>query len=74
MAEKHCWLGGVHFKLGTTIDYISRNPLALTIFTKSIFSQQAMRSYNLAQVEKMTIWDTKNMFVDEVNRLILQEN
>ncbi len=74
MTEKRKWMGNVAIENGVITPYDGMNPLLLTIFTKSVFRTQQERSYYLNLVEKEDIWDSKNMFSNEIRRAILKAN
>ena len=50
------------------------NVLALKFWEKSIEMVQRSRDDYLHLIEKEDIWDTKNSFRNQVNRLILRDN
>ena len=55
-------------------NYLNKNFLALTIFTKTVYRVQQERSYYLNCVQKEDIWDSKNIFRNRVHAAIVEEN
>ena len=74
MTDYKKWMANNTLEYGQDNNYFSMNPLALVIYTKGIFRQQQARSYFLSLVEREDIWDSKNSFENEVQRMIQQHN
>lgn len=55
-------------------DFYNMSFLGLQLFKQASFGVQQVRSLYLSVIEKEDIWDTKNSFRNQVNRLILRDN
>ena len=55
-------------------DYAQMSPLSQGIIHIACQGVQQVRSYYLSIVQKQDVWDTKNMFKNEVSRIIISSN
>ena len=50
------------------------SPMGEAVISNTVSSVQQVRNLYLHEVQKIDIWDTKNCFRNEINRIIFKEN
>ena len=68
------WMGNITYQTNTPYKFSKLTPLGQEVMKASISRVQRNRSYHFAEIQKLDIWDVKNLFRNEYKNIINREN
>ena len=68
------WMGTFVEETSYHHNWLQSRKVALQLYAKSMLVVQQVRSYNLNQIQKVSIWDYKSLFNEKIFEIIDEEN